>query len=40
MSDFDTKMKLTFDMYDFNSDGLITKEDVRLILSYMPFERI
>ena len=26
-------------MYDFNSDGFITKEDIRLILSYIPFSR-
>jgi hypothetical protein len=25
--------------YDFNSDGLITREDIRLILSYIPYNR-
>ena len=28
------KIGLTFDMYDFNRDGKITKEDVSLLLSY------
>lgn len=25
--------------YDFNGDGLISKEDVRIVLSYIPFKR-
>jgi len=25
--------------YDFNSDGLISREDIRLILSYIPYKR-
>lgn len=25
-----------FDIYDFDRDGYITKEDVRIILSYIP----
>ena len=25
--------------YDFNSDGLISREDVRIILSYIPYNR-
>lgn len=29
-------MKLVFDIYDFDKDGYISKEDVRLILSYIP----
>jgi Ca2+-binding EF-hand superfamily protein len=35
-SDFDTQVKLVFDIYDFDKDGSITKEDVRIILSYIP----
>lgn len=35
----ESKMKLTFDMYDFDSDGFITPEDVRIVMSYMPFNR-
>jgi len=32
-------MKFTFEMYDFDNDGFITPEDVRMIMSYMPFNR-
>ena len=39
ISDLDTRMRLTFNMYDFNGDGLISKEDVRIVLSYIPFKR-
>lgn len=35
-SNFDNQVKLVFDMYDFDRDGYITKEDVRIILSYIP----
>lgn len=35
----DEKIKFTFKMYDFDNDKIITPEDVRLILSYMPFNR-
>lgn len=35
-SNFDNQVKLVFDIYDFNKDGFITKEDVRIILSYIP----
>lgn len=33
----DERMKLIFDMYDFNQDGVITAEEVRMVLSYIPF---
>ena len=35
-SNFDNQVKLVFDIYDFDKDGFISKEDVRLILSYIP----
>lgn len=35
-SNLETKIKLSFDIYDFDRDGYITKEDVRLILSHVP----
>jgi Ca2+-binding EF-hand superfamily protein len=49
-SNLETKIKLAFDMYpsifiynftryDFDKDGYIKKEDVRLILSYIPIEK-
>ena len=38
-SNLETKLKLAFDMYDFDKDGYIKKEDVRLVLSYIPIEK-
>ena len=35
-SSFDTKMQLCFDIYDFDHDGQISREDVRIILLYLP----
>lgn len=35
-SNLETKMKLCFDIYDFDNDGMISSEDVRLILSHVP----
>lgn len=32
-------MKFTFKMYDFDNNGKISPEDVRIILSYVPFKR-
>jgi Ca2+-binding EF-hand superfamily protein len=29
-------VKLVFDIYDFDRDGYITPEDVRIVLSYVP----
>ena len=33
------KIKFTFQMYDFDNDGYITPEDIRIMMSYMPFDR-
>ncbi len=38
-SEFTMKMKLIFDMYDFDHDGHISKEDATLLLSHAPIER-
>lgn len=35
-SNFDAQVKLIFDIYDFDRDGYITKEDVHIILNYIP----
>ena len=35
----DDKIKFTFKMYDSDNDGIIKPDDVRLLLSYMPFNR-
>lgn len=37
-NDFSTKLRLVFSLYDFDCDKLITREDVRLILSYVPIK--
>jgi len=39
VGDLDSKMKMCFEMYDFDQDGYITPEDVRIMMSYMPFKR-
>lgn len=38
-SDFGIKMKLIFDLFDFDKDGAITKEDVSLLLSHVPLDK-
>lgn len=38
LSSFEEKTRMTFDMYDFDGDGLLMSEDVRLLLSYVPFK--
>ena len=35
---FSTLTKFIFNFYDFDQDGLITREDVRVVLSYVPLE--
>ena len=39
-SNLETKIKLSFDIYDFDQDGYITPDDVRLIISHMPLENM
>jgi Ca2+-binding EF-hand superfamily protein len=38
-SDIDGKMNLVFKVFDFDGDGKISSEDVRMILSYIPRSR-
>jgi Ca2+-binding EF-hand superfamily protein len=33
---FSNLVKFIFNFYDFNHDGVITREDVRIVLSYVP----
>ena len=35
-STFEQRTKFVFEIYDFDTDGLISKEDIATILSYMP----
>ena len=36
---FDSLAKFIFNLYDFNSTGLIKKDDVRVVLSYVPLQK-
>ena len=36
-SDLIQKMGLVFSLYDFDNDGYIQREDVKILLSYIPF---
>ena len=38
--DFEEKLKFIFEMYDFDGNGLISKEDIRTMLSYVPLSTI
>lgn len=35
-STFEQRTKFVFEIYDFDGDGLVSKEDISTILSYMP----
>lgn len=35
-STFEQRTKFVFEIYDFDGDGMISKEDITTILSYMP----
>ena len=35
-STFDEKIKFVFDIYDFDSDGYVTKNDVMTLINCMP----
>lgn len=37
---FEEKMKLVFDIFDFDSDGIIAEEEIRAILSHIPLDLI
>lgn len=33
---YEKMLKFIFNFYDFDKDGTITKEDIRVVLSYIP----
>lgn len=35
---FDTLFNIVFEFYDFDEDGKISREDIRLVLSYIPLK--
>ena len=37
--DFDTNSKFIFDFYDFDNDGFINSEDIRIVLSYITLSQ-
>ena len=39
-SDYDVKMQFIFDMFDFDGDGWISKEDIRTLMSHVPLDQI
>jgi Ca2+-binding EF-hand superfamily protein len=38
--EFEDKLKFVFEMYDFDANGIISKEDIRTMLSYVPLSTI
>lgn len=38
-STYDQKTKFVFEIYDFNNDGFVTKDDISTILGYMPVNK-
>ena len=38
MGSFEQTIKIIFNLLDFNKDGIINKEDVKIILSYLPLK--
>ena len=35
-SNYDQKIRFVFDIYDFDCDGYISKDDISAVLNYMP----
>jgi len=40
VSDMNTKLRLVFDIYDFDKDGCITKDEIKTVLCYVPINKI
>jgi hypothetical protein len=39
-SNFDDNLGFVFQIFDFDGDGFITKEDIRIVLSHVPLAQI
>lgn len=39
-SNFDENVKLIFDMFDFDGDGIATKDDIRTLLAHVPLSQV
>ena len=39
MGDLNDKMQMTFNIFDQDTDGIISREDIRFIMSHIPFVR-
>jgi Ca2+-binding EF-hand superfamily protein len=37
---FEDKIKIVFEIYDFNNNGIISREDIRVLLSSVPLAEI
>lgn len=37
---FDENVKLIFQLYDFDNDGIVSKDDIRVLLSHVPLSEI
>lgn len=37
---FEDNIKLVFEIYDFDNDNIISREDIRVVLSYVPLSEI
>jgi len=35
-SSFDEKIRLIFQIYDFDNDGFVSKDDIATILNFLP----
>ena len=37
---FEDNIKVIFEIYDFDGDGIISREDIRIVLCYVPLTEI
>ena len=37
---FEDNIRLVFEIYDFDNDQIISREDIRIVLSYVPLSEI